>query len=62
MIVRAYHFAFTGKDGRKASAVIDMIHMPYGTTVNQVTSNALAALIAAKGSNWLASYTMTEVK
>lgn len=59
---RAVAFAFTGRDGTTARAVMDLLRYPADTTLAQLTMNAIAAVIDAKGAGWIADYTTTFVR
>ena len=59
--MRAYVVHFTGKDGSKCSAAIDLITHPRCSR-EQATSNAIASVIAAKGSGWIADFKVHEVE
>lgn len=58
---RAVAFAFTGRDGTTVRAVVDLLRYRSDVTLAQVTSNAVAAVIDAKGTGWIDDYTTTFV-
>lgn len=55
-MTRAYVFHFTSKTGEKCSVTIDLIHRPFGYTMEQATTDAITSVIEVKGSQWIADY------
>ena len=55
--IRAYIFKMTGADGETVTVAFDRYSYPnfVTTSTNQMTSNALDAILKAKGAEWSTS-------
>jgi len=60
--MRAYIFHFTGQDSTKCSVTIDLIHRPHWYTLEQAQMEAITAVIQVKGTGWIKSLAIQEVK
>jgi hypothetical protein len=59
--MRAYLITATGRDGRKVTVTIDLIRKPSTYTEEQAVSDAMAAILQAKGIGWVKDIQVTKI-